>query len=321
MAAHIPGGDEKILSEKRGIVDELHKAARRNYPRRYVTIKGLYDLLQADLVEMQPYAKENRGYIYLLTVIDAFSKRGWAVPLKSKSGKEVAEALKKLFGDLKRSPKFLQTDQGKEFYNSNVAQVLKEFNVKHYSSFSILKASIVERFNRTIKTWMWKEFSLRGSYEWLSLLDKLLKRYNTRIHRTTGFAPIEVNERNEEIVLRRLQNKNLPPKKKPKFKVGDPVRISKFKHVFEKGYTPNWTTEIFFVEKIEKTVPVTYKIKDGSGQQIEGGFYEPELLKTKYTDVYLVEKIIRRRGKHIYVKWLGFDSKHNQWIEAKDLRN
>ena len=112
-------------------------------------------------------------------------------------------------------------------------------------------------------------------------------------------------------------NKNALPRKKPKFKVGDKVRISKYKHIFEKGYTPNWTTEIFTIDKLLPTVPYTYKLKDYQNKPLDGCFYEQELLKAKITDVYLIEKIVRRKGNKVLVKWLGFDDSHNTW-ENKD---
>ena len=106
---------------------------------------------------------------------------------------------------------------------------------------------------------------------------------------------------------------------KPRFKKGDSVRISKTKHIFEKGYTPNWTTEIFSIVRVAPTNPVTYHIKDYQGQIVRGGFYEQELLKVKYPDVYLVEKVLKRRKNEINVKYLCFDSSFNQWINNKML--
>lgn len=111
------------MSEKAGLVEELHKGVRKNFPRRYVTIKGLDDLYQADLVEMIPYSKENNNYKYLLTMIDTFSKRAWAYPLKTKSGVEIGKTLERLFSSMKKTPKFLQVDQGTEFYNRIVSRV------------------------------------------------------------------------------------------------------------------------------------------------------------------------------------------------------
>lgn len=304
---------------KEGVVNEIHKQARRNFNRRHVTIKGLNDLYQGDLVEMIPYADENDGYKYLLTMIDAFTKRAWAYPLKSKKGKEVAETLDKLFGGLDATPKFLQADDGGEFFNRNVKPVLKKFGIELYSSKSPLKATIIERFNRTIKTWMWKQFSLQGSYRWIDILDGLISRYNNKVHRTTGFAPLKVNKKNARIVLKRLRSLPLPPRTKKKFKVGQSVRISKYKHAFEKGYTPNWTTEVFIVDEVCKTRPTTYKLRDFEGEPVEGGFYQEELLKTKHKDTFLVEEVLQTRGSESLVKWLGFKDKYNSWIPNSQL--
>lgn len=310
---------------KAGIVEELHRGARRNFPRRYVTIKGPNDLYQMDLVEMIPYAGQNRGYKYLLTMIDTFSKRAWAVPLKQKNMEETSKALDNIFKGLKNPPKLLQADAGTEFFNRMVKAVLAKYGIKLYSSYSTLKASIIERFNRTLKTWMWKKFSLRGTYKWVDLLDSLLETYNNRVHRTIGVAPAKVSESNEKMIHERLLASNrkmvskVRQRKKPKFKVGDKVRISKFKHEFEKGYTPNWTAEVFTVDGVQRTLPVTYRLKGWRGDEIKGGFYEQELQKTRYENTFLVEKVLRRKGNKAYVKWLGFDKTYNEWIDAKDF--
>lgn len=101
-----------------------------------------------------------------------------------------------------------------------------------------------------------------------------------------------------------------------RFSIGDHVRISKFKHLFEKGYTPNWTTEIFTIERKQSTNPRTYLLRDSQGHSIKGGFYESELQRTKYPNVYLVERVLKRRGDEEFVKWLGFDSTHNSWVKV-----
>ncbi|XP_024943870.1 uncharacterized protein LOC112494811 [Cephus cinctus] len=133
--------------------------------------------------------------------------------------------------------------------------------------------------------------------------------------------PIDVTARNEKKLLHRVYKnfKIKPTLRLAKFKVGDKVRISKFKHIFEKGYTPNWTTEIFTISQVENTHLVTYKLKDYQDHPIEGGFYEQELTRVKYPDIYLVEKVLRKRGNRLFVKWLGFDESHNTWINRSDL--
>ena len=307
-------------AERSGVVEELHKPARRNYPRRSVEILGLFDLWQADLVEMIPYAHVNKGYKYLLTVIDACSKMAWVEPLKSKTGTEVSAALKRVLKAAKKSPKNLQVDMGTEFYNSNCKAVMREHGINLYSTYSATKASIIERFNRTLKTKMWKRFSLQGSYRWVDILGSLIHEYNHSVHRTTGMKPAEVKEEHVKSILERISKvAALNQRKltlKPKLKRGDLVRLSKQKAVFAKGYTPNWGTEIFKITQVQATRPVTYILEDLKGNPIKGGFYAEELQKTKFPDFYLVEKVLRRKKGEAYVKWLGFDSSHNSWIKS-----
>jgi hypothetical protein len=131
-------------------------------------------------------------------------------------------------------------------------------------------------------------------------------------------TPAEVNESNQEYLRLNVYNKQQIFTRN-KFNVGDKVRISRYKGVFSKGYEPNWSTEIFDVHKIHVTDPITYLIKDYQGNHIQGSFYEAELQKVKYPDTYLVEKIIREKDGKVYVKYLGFDSSHNSWINKKDL--
>lgn len=307
-----------LNAEKRQIVEELHKQARKNFKRRRVVVKGIDDLWQADLVEMGSYEKYNNGYRYLLTVIDTFSKKAWAVAVKSKDGQNVTAAMKSVLDSLKRKPKNLQTDDGREFFNNQFHHLMQSHKINHYSTYSSLKASIVERFNRTLKAMMWKEFSFQGTYKWINIYQELIDKYNNTLHRTIKMTPNEVNSSNEKTLLDTVYN-NLKVFKRPKFKVGDHVRISKYKHVFEKGYTPNWTTEVFKIKNIKITNPNTYILEDYRGSEIKGGFYEYELLKTKYTQTYLVEKVLRRRGNMLYVKWLGFSSNHNSWINSNNI--
>lgn len=305
------------MERKKQVVDELHKQARRNYQRRKFDIREIDETWQADLVEMQPFASENRNHKYLLTVIDIFSKYAWAVPVKQKTGVEVTKAMKSILRQ-GRIPKKLHTDEGKEFYNSNFKSLMKEYNIHLYSTHSNLKASICERFNRTLKTRMWKQFSLQGTYRWLGILDDLVDDYNNRVHRTIGMKPADVTRENEAQVKKKYAIQ-VVERKRAKFRVGDKVRVSRSKLVFEKGYTPNWSTEIFTVRRIVRTNPLTYQLNDYQDQPIEGGFYEEELSKVRYPDIYLVEKVLRRRGDQIYVKWLGFDSSHNSWINKSDI--
>lgn len=305
--------------KKQALVEELHRPVRRNYPRRRVIVRGLDETWQADLVDMSAYARYNLGYKYLLTVIDIFSKYAWAIPIKTKTGKDVAKAMKSVLV-LGRVPKKLHVDRGKEFYNKDFQALMQHYNIELYSTFSNMKASICERFNRTLKSKMWKQFSLRGTYKWIDILKDLLNNYNASKHRTIKMKPEDVTRLNEKRVLRDAYG-NYPVNRTRniKFRIGDRVRVSKYKHIFEKGYTPNWTTEIFTVREVRSTDPITYKLVDYQDRPIEGGFYQEELTRVEHPDIYLVEKVVRKRGDKVFVKWLGFDDSHNSWIDANNL--
>ena len=145
-----------------------------------------------------------------------------------------------------------------------------------------------------------------------------MEEYNNTKHRTIKMKPKDVTKKHEKMLLETVYNyKN--NNRKFKFKIGDKVRISKYKHLFEKGYTPSWTTEIFTVRKRQPSYPATYLLKDYNNNPIDGGFYEFELQKTNYPKTYLIEKILIRAKGKLYVKWLGFDSSHNSWINKENL--
>lgn len=303
---------------KRQLIEELHKPARINFKRRKVIIKSFLDLMQADLVDMKEYEKENSGYKYILVVINCFSKYVWTFPLKTKTAKEVAQALEKVFKIQK--PIHLCTDSGGEFIGKEVQNLVKKYNVIHYVVYSEKKASIVERVNRTLKGMMWKEFHMQGSYRWLDLLKKIVNIYNNKKHRTINLKPSEVTQaKHEKLLLKTVYNK-IKITSKPKYKIGDHVRISKLRGVFDKKYKPNWSTEIFTIRKVQLTDPVTYLLQDENKQNIKGGFYELQLQKVKYSDVYLVEKVLKRKGNQVFVKWLGFDNKFNSWINKDNIK-
>ena len=294
----------------------LHKPARRIFPRRKTFAKGIDDLFQADLADMQNLSRYNDGHRFILTCVDVFSKWAFAIPLKDKRGPTVAEALEKIFQN--KSPVFLQTDRGTEFLNAQVQGVFQKYNVKHYWSMNDdIKAACVERFNRTIKTRLFRYMTHHHTKRWLDVLDAFIVSYNKSFHRTIGMAPNEVTVQNAQQVADRMYP--LKPEPHWKFQIGDKVRISKYKNIFEKGYTQNWTDEIFVVAIRHNSNPVTYGLTDLLGEEIKGRFYEQEIQKVdkQDSDEYVVEKVLktrRNKGKvEHFVKWRGYADKFNSW--------
>lgn len=282
----------------------LHKPARKNFDTRRVFVHYIDQQWQADLVEMIPYEKDNNGFRYLLTVIDCFSKYAWSIPIHYKRGKDIVKAFNKIFkirsndpdSNIRgRKPSKIQTDLGKEFYNKDVQQLFKENNIIHFSTHSNYKASIVERFNRTLKEKMWKYFtnkriSEKQTYKWIDILDDLMYNYNNSYHSSIKMTPVEASKKEnlQQVDDNLFSNKKVIVKK-PKFKIGDLVRINKYKSIFAKGYLPNYTKEVFVIDEIIKSNKnkkivepvITYKIKALNGEEILGIFYEKELVLFK----------------------------------------
>ena len=302
------------------LAEELHKPVRSKFPRRSVIVNEIDSIWSCDLIEMQEWSEENKGFRYMLNVIDVFSKFAWSIPLKDKKGITVLNAFKQIVKESGRISKHIWVDEGLEFYNKNMDEWLKENNIIRYSTHGEHKSAVVERFNRTLKANMWKRFTAENTRNWIDMLDKLMSEYNNRKHSTIKMSPVEASEKsNEEIVWNNLNNKvNIVPSKQ-KFKVGDTVRISRIKAVFEKSYLPNWSEELFTVVEVKRTNPFTYKLSDTNGDILEGSFYNEELQKSvqKEQDVYRVEKIIRRKKingiEHGFVKWVGYSEKFNTW--------
>ena len=302
----------------------IHKPLRYNFPRNKTIVMSIDDQWQADLCDMSRKEKDNDGNTFILTVIDCFSKYAWAEVLKRKTAEEIIEAMKRILKHGRR-PKRLQTDKGSEFTNGKVQQFLKQNGIHFFTTNGDeQKASIVERFNRTLKGRMFKYFTAANTYRYVDVLQDLVSAYNNTRHRSIKMKPVNVRKRHQTEIRRHLYgvNKNNPMRtsaKKYKYMIGDLVRLSKERLVFRKGYMPNWTEEIFLIYDRNFAKQPQYYVRDYDGEEVKGGFYEYELQKVQDQGEYRVEKVLRRRtvnGKVLHlVKWKGWSSKFNSWVE------
>ena len=306
----------------------LHRRALKRFPTRKYYVSNIDDQWQMDLADMVQVQSKNQGYRYILTCIDILSRYAWARPLKSKGAKEVATAIADIFSASGRIPKRIQADQGREFYNAPVKQLLEQNDVELFSVKSPFKAAMVERFNRTLKTKLWKIFTSRNNHKWLDVLPDVVKAYNQSRHRVIKMKPADVNKENAMLVWERLYGKD-----KRRIRTinnvseGDLVRVSGIKGQFEKGYLPNWSREEFVVDKMnDKFLPTMVILRDLHGEPIEGAFYADEIQKIdrdKDDDVYDVEKVIRQKKQNgeiwYLVKWLGYDNSFNSWVRKRDI--
>jgi len=295
----------------------LHKSVKKTFKRNRIVVSRIDEQWEADLVDMKEFSKKNKNFCYILTVIDCFSKYAFAIPLKVKTGDSIKLAFKKIFEN--RRPLSLRTDKGKEFINSVFQKFLKQNLVNYFhSNDTRIKCAIVERFNRTLKSRMFKYFTANGTRKYLDVLPKLLNAYNSSTHRSIKMKPSEVTKENSDYVFNNLYNKTIKLVK-PKLNVGDKVRkIYDFK-IMDRGYYPNWTDEVYTIEKtIKGDNNYMYRIKDGEGNIFEQRFYPQEI--QKITDsLYRIEKIIKTRTKRgrkeYFVKWLNYPESYNSWVD------
>jgi hypothetical protein len=198
-----------------------------------------------------------------------------------------------------------------------------------YSTFGESKSVIVERFNRTMKMYMFKYFTANNTRKYIDVLPQLFEYYNNKHHRSIKMTPNEASQPANHIKVYEnlydeyFKNARQLKKIKPKLKVGDYVRISFLKGVFDKGYHPNWTRQLYKVSAVHNTTPVTYSITEYDDTPIVGKFYEQELQKTNNPEFFEVEKVLKhdKKKKRSFVKFLGWEDKYNAWVDDKNMKD
>ena len=205
---------------------------------------------------MQLISKFNKGFRFLLCVIDIFSKYVWVDPLRDKKDISIVNAFQKILNQSGRKPYKIWVDKGSEFYNNSFRKWLKDNDIEMYSIHNEGKSVVTERFIRTLKNKIYKHMTAISKNMYIDKLDDIVDEYNNTYHRTIKMKPVDVKDNTCIDFEKEVNDKD------PEFKIGDHVRISKYKTIFTKGYTPNWSEEVFVISKIKNTVPWTYLIDD-----------------------------------------------------------
>ena len=294
--------------------NELNKPVINKFERKKVIVNHIDEIHSCDLVDMQKYSRVNKGYKYIFTNIDIFSKYAYAFPLKTKTIKEIKSCFQKIFNE--RKPSYIWSDQESAFFSKEMVNFFKDNNVKIYYTHSDLKAVIIERFNKSLRELMMKSFVKNNNTVWYNILPDLINTYNNRYHQTIKMKPKNVNKLNEKHIKNTVYNYDIT-NKKSKYKIGDLVRISlKRRALFDKP-TGNikWSEQLYKIYKINKSNVITYQLKDMNNEIIKGQFYTKELQLTKNTTgEYIIEKILKTNKDKIFVKWRGYDNSFNSWI-------
>ena len=223
-----------------------------------------------------------------------------------------------------------QTDKGGEFYNAAFRSLMDKWSMRHYSSDNEdLKASVVERWNRTLKGRMFRYFTAHHTRRYVDALPDIVHSYNNTRHRSIGMAPSQVTVTNDDKVRQKLYPKK-PKRPRWKLEVGQRVRITMARQPFGKGYEDgSWSRELFIVDQRRPTALVTYTLVDFAEEPIKGAFYEAELQKVKEPEddsLFAVESVLKTRrerngrGVEYLVKWQGYPDKFNSWTDSLTKR-
>ena len=303
----------------------IHISTRKKVNCERILTMYIDYLWEIDLVDVARLNEFNDGYTVLLVCIDTFSKYAWVRSLKRKTGKETNDAFMSILTDSGRKPVKIRYDQGTEFKNKHVQKVLKDEEIIGYEAINDTKAAIIERCNRTCKNKMYRYFTASNTFRYVDVLQDLIKSYNNTYHRSIGMKPVNVTKSNSNQVRMRLFPYIKVKRKKPVFTLGDYVRSSRKKRIFEKEYAPTWTEEIFKVKGVHTTKPITYTIEDLLDEEIKGKVYKEQLQEVDLPVTFVVEKIHKRRTrkgvKEVLVSWCGYPSKFMQWIPAEDIQD
>ena len=242
-------------------INEIYsKPPLRNYPTNKIMIRSIDDTWSSDLFDMNDYGpKNNRGYRYILVVIDNFSKFGWTIPLKNKYAQSITDAFSEIIKSSNRKPNLLETDDGKEYVNKIFNEFLNNNKIKRYSRYTDKGAVFAERFNKTIRNLLKKPIFEKGRADWISELPSVIKKYNNTIHNSIKMTPVQASKKsNEKLVFSNLQDRRV--RQKPKFKLGDLVRTADIKRVFSKGDSTNWSYKLYTITEVIHDIIPSYRI-------------------------------------------------------------
>jgi hypothetical protein len=310
-----------------------HKPIRKRFQTRRIIVPYPNHTFALDLCDMTNIKSENKNFKFLLTCIDIFSKKGYVSKMKNKSAKSTTDAFEEIIKKAKSTPKFIHVDEGKEFYNKTFKSFLKSKNIRMYSTNSENKSSVVERFNRTLKTKMYKYFTAVQNKNWVKIINDLVESYNNTHHRSIKTTPNTVNKENEKEIFLNLygfranDSKSFPKQiiKNNPFAINDKVRITKIKNTFDKAYLKGWTTELFVIDKIIGTNPITFKLKDLFGEVIKGSFYKEEIqIANNHNKIFQIQKILKKKKKnnitYLFVRWQGYSKKYDSWTPEENVK-
>ena len=326
-------------NEARAVLEEiegyrLHREYKK--PRVYnpYFVHGRREQVQADLFDISKIARHNNGINFCLLLIDIFTKYIWLYPVRNKGAIAMRAAMEQWLRDVGAKPEKFVTDQGNEFTNQQVQQLLRQNNIHWFPALGTVKAAIAERANRSIQYIIYKHLTENETLKYIDVLPQLVQTYNTRGHRTLeGMSPQEADRPENENHIRaifhqRFYERGMHRRTSLPLKVGDLVRVkTEAKKISSstRGYAEQFHGKYYKIRRINRTLPIAlYYLRDfDTGDLIEGGFYKEEL-QLQRGDEYRIERVLNRRVRNgrreMLVKWKYFGDRWNEWIPERGIR-
>jgi hypothetical protein len=308
------------MSNQKQLIDELFVHRQTKFPRRTYTLYNLNDLAQIDLCSFERLARFNDRYKHLLVLVNCFSKKVEAYPLKSKKATEVLDAMKILLKRAKYKFANISSDAGLEFLNSQFLNFLK--NQYRTNCRGVKKCVFVEAQNKRIKNLLYRKMMYYNSERWIDFLKETITELNNTPHSRLNIAANKITRKNEKRIFKKLEVLRLkrePKLSKIKFKLNEPVRIALAKYVFERSWHTRFYPEIYFIHLVNKKHN-TYKLRDTRGKVLDRSFYSYELRKSNFPNEPIVANIIRfnKDKKKALVSFYG--RRGDFWIDVNSLK-
>lgn len=292
-------------------VHTLNRSVHRTFKRNHYYVYYINDLWQIDLADVSQYAKQNDNYRYLMTVVDVLTKFAIVHPLRSKTALEVTKAFQRILTTSGRGiPKAVSSDKGKEFKNKHFSALLTGHGIKQQFllTTSLFKASVVEIFNRTLKTKLFKYLTTKASnnHRYIDVLQDIVNSYNDTVHSVTGMKPSAVRPEHVPYIYHQTHKKHRgeAETRTQHLQPGEYVRVVRKQNTFQQTFAEKWTREIFIVTKVINKKPYKlYKLKDFNDVELSGKFYDAELQRIVLPPNHVI-KIIQANKIHGKKKYL-----------------